>query len=56
MGQLKDIERLRDAQKVSMLFDNKMAFQVVMGVEGQNGVNYFMPVRCKELDALTYSM
>ena len=55
-GQLKDIERLRDAQKVSMLFDNKMAFQVVMGVEGQNGVNYFMPVRCMELDALTYSM
>lgn len=54
-GQLKDIERLRDAQKISMLFDGKMAFQIIMGVEGQDGVNYFMPVRCKELDALTYS-
>lgn len=54
-GQLKDIERLRDAQKISMLFDDRMAFQVIMGVEGQEGVNYFMPVRCMELDAMTYS-
>lgn len=54
-GQLKDIERLRDAQKISMLFDGRMAFQIIMGVEGQDGVNYFMPVRCMELDALTYS-
>lgn len=55
-GQLKDIERIRDVQKISMLFDDKMAFQVIMGVEGQDGVNYFMPVRCMELDALTYSL
>ena len=54
-GQLKDIERLRDAQKIAMLFDGKMEFQVIMGAEGQDGVNYFMPVRCMELDALTYS-
>lgn len=54
-GQLKDVERLRDVQKIAMLFDGKMAFQVIMGVEGQDGVNYFMPVRCMELDALTYS-
>lgn len=54
-GQLKDIERLRDAQKIAMMFDDKMAFQVIMGVEGQEGVHYFMPVRCMEFDALTYS-
>lgn len=54
-GQLKGIERLRDAQKISMLFDGKMAFQIIMGVEGQAGVHYYMPVRCMELDALSYS-
>lgn len=54
-GQLKNIERLRDAQKISMLFDRKMSFQVVMGVEGQTGIHYYMPVRCMELDALSYS-
>lgn len=54
-GRLKNLERLRDAEKVSMLFDNKMAFQIIMGVEGQSGVHYYMPVRCMELDALTYS-
>ena len=31
-GQLKGVERIRDAQKVSMLFDNKMAFQIIMGI------------------------
>lgn len=54
-GQLKDLERLRDAEKISMLFDGRMAFQVIMGVEGQAGVHYYMPVRCMELDALAYS-
>ncbi|MDE7477369.1 MAG: Rpn family recombination-promoting nuclease/putative transposase [Lachnospiraceae bacterium] len=54
-GQLKDLERLRDAERISMLFDDKMAFQVIMGVEGQTDVNYYMPVRCMELDALSYS-
>lgn len=54
-GQVRKLERLRDAQKVTMLFDNKMAFQIIMGMEGQTGVNYYMPVRCMELDALSYS-
>ena len=54
-GQLKDVERQRDVQKISMLFDEKMEFQVIMGVEGQDGVHYFMPVRCMELDAMSYS-
>lgn len=54
-GQLQNIERLRDAQKISMLFDGKMTFQIIMGVEGQTGVHYYMPVRCMELDALTYA-
>lgn len=54
-GKLNDLERLRDAQKIAMLFDGKVAFQIVMGVEGQSGVNYYMPVRCMELDALAYS-
>ena len=53
-GQLKGVERIRDAQKVSMLFDNKMAFQIIMGIEGQTGVNYYMPVRCMELVAISY--
>lgn len=55
-GRLKSMERLRDVQKISKLFDGRMTFQVIMGVEGQDGVNYFMPVRCMELDALTYSL
>lgn len=54
-GKIKSLERLRDAEKVAMLFDQKMALQVIMGVEGQTGVHYYMPVRCMELDALTYS-
>lgn len=52
---LKDLERLRDAQKIEMLFDDKLAFQVILGAEGQAGVHYYMPVRCMELDALSYS-
>ena len=28
---LKDLERLRDAQKIAMLFDDKLAFQVIFG-------------------------
>lgn len=55
-GQLKNLERLRDAQKISMLFDDRMAFRIIMGVEGQTGINYYMPVRCMELDALSYSL
>ncbi|MCX4338617.1 MAG: Rpn family recombination-promoting nuclease/putative transposase [Lachnospiraceae bacterium] len=54
-GQLKNLERLRDTQRITMLFDKKMAFQIIMGVEEQTGVNYYMPVRCMELDALSYS-
>ena len=54
-GEVKSLERLRDAERVAMLFDNKVALQVIMGVEGQTGVHYYMPVRCMELDALTYS-
>lgn len=54
-GQLKDVARQRDVQKISKLFDEKMEFQVIMGIEGQDGVHYFMPVRCMELDAMTYS-
>lgn len=54
-GQLKNIERLRDAQRISMLFNEKIAFQIIMGIEGQTGVHYYMPVRCMELDAMSYS-
>ncbi len=53
-GEMESLERLRDARKVAMLFDKKVAFQVIMGVEGQTGVHYYMPVRCMELDALSY--
>ena len=52
---LKDLERLRDVQKITMLYDDKLAFQIILGVEGQTGVHYYMPVRCMELDALSYS-
>ena len=38
-----------------MLYDDKLAFQIILGVEGQTGVHYYMPVRCMELDALSYS-
>lgn len=38
-----------------MLFDHKVALQVIIGIEGQTGVHYYMPARCMELDALTYS-
>lgn len=54
-GQIENLERLRDTQKITMLFDKQMAFQVILGVEAQAGVNYYMPVRCMELDALSYS-
>lgn len=53
---LQGLERLRDAQKVTMLFEDKAAFQVIMGVEGQADIHYYMPVRCMELDALSYSI
>lgn len=55
-GKFKGVERLRDAEKISMLFDGKVTFQVIMGIEGQAGVHYYMPVRCMELDALSYSL
>lgn len=54
-GEVKMVERFRDAQKIARIFDDKIAFQIIMGVEGQTGVHYYMPVRCMELDALTYS-
>lgn len=49
------LERFRDVQKIARVFDDKIAFQIIMGVEGQTGVHYYMPVRYMELDALTYS-
>lgn len=55
-GQLKSLERLRDAQRICMIFNEKIAFQIIMGIEGQTGVHYYMPVRCMELDALSYSL
>lgn len=54
-GEVKMVERFRDAQKVGRIFDDKIAFQIIMGIEGQTGIHYYMPVRCMELDALTYS-
>lgn len=54
-GQLKSLERLRDVQKIGMVFEDKVNFQVILGVEGQSAVNYYMPVRCMELDALAYA-
>ena len=36
-GQLKNVERLRDVQKVAMLFDGRMEFQIILGAEGQTG-------------------
>lgn len=55
-GRFKGLERLRDAQKMTMLFEDKAAFQIIMGVEGQADIHYYMPVRCMELDALSYSI
>ena len=53
--QLKSLERLRDVQKIAKVFDEQIKFQIILGVENQSGVNYYMPVRCMELDALTYT-
>lgn len=39
-----------------MLFDNKAAFQLILGVEGQTDIHYYMPVRCMEIDAVSYSI
>lgn len=55
-GSFKNLERLRDAEKVTMLFAGKAAFQIIMGVEGQTDVHYYMPVRCMEIDAVTYAV
>ena len=52
---LKSLERLRDVQKVATVFDNPVNFRIILSVENQLGVNYYMPVRCMEGDALTYS-
>ena len=49
------MERFRDAERVTMLFKDNAAFQIVLGVEGQTGVHYYMPVRCMEIDAVSYS-
>lgn len=54
-GVLKEIERFRDMNKVIMFLEGTAAFQIVMGVEGQSDIHYYMPVRCMELDALSYS-
>ncbi len=55
-GCFKEFERLRDAAKITMLFDNKAAFQLILGVEGQTDIHYYMPVRCMEIDAVSYSI
>lgn len=55
-GKHKSLERFRDAEKVTMLFADRAAFQIIMGVEGQAGVHYYMPVRCMEMDAVSYSV
>ena len=34
---MKELERLRDAEKVTMLLEDETAFQLIMGVEGQIG-------------------
>ena len=52
----KELERLRDAEKITMLFENRAAFQVIMGIEGQTDIHYYMPVRCMEIDAVSYSV
>lgn len=54
-GRLKSLERLRDVQKVAKVYGNQLSFRIILGVENQLGVNYYMPVRCMELDALTYT-
>lgn len=54
-GQLKSIERLRDVQKIAMLTSEGIAFQMILSVEAQTDIHYYMPVRCMELDALSYS-
>ena len=53
--QLKSLERLRDVQKIAKVFDEQIKFQIILGVENQSGINYYMPVRCMELDALSYT-
>ena len=55
-GQLKSLERLRDAQRISTMFNAEIAFQIIMGIEGQASIYYYMLVRCMELDALSYSL
>jgi len=54
-GEIEGLERLRDVQKAAMIMEGEAAFQIIMGVEGQTGIHYYMPVRCMELDALSYS-
>lgn len=49
------LERFRDAEKVTMLFRDNAAFQIILGVEGQTDVHYYMPIRCMEIDAVSYS-
>lgn len=55
-GSFRAFERLRDAEKITMLFENKAAFQLIMGVEGQTDIHYYMPIRCMEIDAMSYSI
>lgn len=54
-GNFKGFERLRDAEKITMLLGHKAAFQLIMGIEGQADIHYYMPVRCMELDAVSYA-
>lgn len=54
-GNVKSVERMRDVSKIAMLLDGSAVFQVIMGVDAQTDIHYYMPVRCMELDALSYS-
>lgn len=54
-GNQESLERTRDVPKIAMLLEGSAVFQVIMGVEPQTDIHYYMPVRCMELDALSYS-
>ncbi len=50
-GQTESIERLRDVTKLSR---EGFGLQIILAVEQQTEVHYYMPVRCMQYDALAY--
>ncbi len=50
-GAVEYVERLRDTAKIS---DSGLSFRIILGVEEQTSVHYYMPVRDMLLDALQY--